>query len=223
MSIEKPFSRTNRLCNERILFVLQFNERNAVRGPPRLFQAYPVVNPLASNEQLLNVSHFNLTRPDRKGIVVTLARRGAAVEDILIPEISRNGLSNYRSIVLKPIAGNAFGSVRFGFDDGLNTQLPLNYPYLNAFDRDWQMYADPQRASRVRFVDGSTEVIYEFSSPTSNELIMTTIVSVPVDQQLIADPTNNIYFNLRGHGGLQTVREPRERERRTKRERWGSV
>ena len=161
---------------------------------------------MASNEQLLNVSHFNLTRSDRNGLVVVLARRGASIEDILIPEMSRNGQVNYRSIVLKPMAGNAFGSVRFGFGDDLNNQLPLNYPYLNAFDRDWQMHADPQKGSRVRFVDGSTEVIYEFSSPTSNELIMTTIVSVPVDQQLIADPTNNIFFNLRGHGNLNTVR-----------------
>ena len=37
--------------------------------------------------------------------------------------------------------------------------------------------------------------------------MMTTIVSAPLDNQIIADPTNNIYFNLRGYGNLSTVRK----------------
>jgi hypothetical protein len=36
---------------------------------------------------------------------------------------------------------------------------------------------------------------------------MTTMVATPSNQQLIVDPTNNIYFNLRSHGNLSTVRE----------------
>jgi hypothetical protein len=34
---------------------------------------------------------------------------------------------------------------------------------------------------------------------------MKIMVATPSDQQIIVDPTNNIYFNLRSHGNLSTV------------------
>jgi hypothetical protein len=36
---------------------------------------------------------------------------------------------------------------------------------------------------------------------------MTTMVATPSNQQIIVDPTNNIYFNLRSSGNLSTVRD----------------
>jgi hypothetical protein len=69
------------------------------------------------------------------------------------------------------------------------------------------MYGDVNKPYRVRFVNNLIEVIYEFSSSNNNELMMTTIGSAPLNEQIIVDPTNNIYFNLRGYGNLSTVRE----------------
>lgn len=118
-----------------------------------------------------------------------------------------------RSIVLKRHDDSqSFGSIRFGFDDEVNSmnmtnQLPLNYPFRNYHQEKWLMYGNGNKPSRVRFVNGLVEVIYELSSSNNRELIMTTIVTAPLNDQIIADPTNNIYFNLRGHGNLSTVRE----------------
>ncbi len=86
-------------------------------------------------------------------------------------------------------------------------QLPTNYPFLNFYNENWPMYADINKPYRVRFVNGLIQVIYEFSLINLNELVMTTMVATPSNQQLIVDPTNNIYFNLRSHGNLSTVRE----------------
>jgi hypothetical protein len=121
-------------------------------------------------------------------------------------------MKQYRSIVVENNNGNHFGSIRFGFDEEINSinmtnQLPLNYPFLNFYNQDWSMYGDVNKPYRVRFVNGLMEVIYEFSSSNNNEFMMTTIVSAPPNEQVIVDPTNNIYFNLRGYGNLSTVRE----------------
>ena len=104
---------------------------------------------------------------------------------------------------------NHFGSVRFGFDDPRNTmnitnQLPSNYSFFNFYNEDWSMKADVNRPDRVRFDYGSIQIIYELSMKNINELMMTTIVNTPFNQQVIADPTNNIYFNLRGYGNLSS-------------------
>ena len=154
--------------------------------------------------------YFNLTHPNQNGIIVVLARRGAAIRDILIPDTA-NGMQRYRSIVLQGDNRTNFGAVRFGFEDegnlmSMTNQLPMNYPFLNFYDQNWSMYADANEPHRVRFVHDLVEVIYEFSLSNINELIMTSIVSAPVYQSVIADPTNNIYFNLRGFGNLSTVR-----------------
>jgi hypothetical protein len=87
----------------------------------------------------------------------------------------------------------------------MTNQLPSNYPFLNFYNENWSMYGDPTKPYRVRFVNGLIEVIYEFSSSNYNELMMTTIVTAPLNEQIIVDPTNNIYFNLRGYGNLSTV------------------
>jgi len=80
----------------------------------------------------------------------------------------------------------------------MTNQLPFNYPFLNFSNENWSMYGDINRPYRVRFVNNLIEVIYEFSSSNNNELMMTTIVSAPLYDHVIVDPTNNIYFNLRG-------------------------
>ncbi|CAF3855183.1 unnamed protein product [Rotaria magnacalcarata] len=117
-----------------------------------------------------------------------------------------DGLQRYRSVVLK---GNHFGSIRLGFDGktdsmDMNNQLPLNYPLLNSYNEDWSMYGDVNAPYRVRFVHGLIETIYELTSFNPNELIMTTFVSPGLNEQIVADPTNNIYFNLLGDGNLST-------------------
>ena len=144
-------------------------------------------------------------------MIVVLSRRGASVNDILVPYTGDKGLKQYRSIVLKNDNENSFGAVRFGFDNEINSfnltnQLPSNYRFLNFYKNDWSMYGDVDRPYRVRFVNELVEVIYEFSSSNNNELMMVTIVSAPLGDQVVADPTNNIYFNLRGYGNLSTVR-----------------
>jgi hypothetical protein len=158
-------------------------------------------------DKLLNNPYFNLTHPNTGGIIVVLSRRGASIDDILIPYMNNKGVKQYRSIVLK---GNHFGSVRF--DEEINSinmtnQLPKNDPFLNFPNENWSMYGDVNKPYRVRFVNGLMEVIYEFSSSNNNELMMTTMVSAPVNEQVVVDPTNNVYFNLRGFGNLSTVRE----------------
>lgn len=160
---------------------------------------------------MLDDPYFNLTHPYRDGMIVVVARRGASIHDILIPERNENGLTKYRSIVLRGNAENPFGAVRFGFDDemtsmNMTNQLPIDYPYRNVYQQEWTLYADRTRPHRARFVNGFVEVIYEMSRSENNELVMTTIVSAPTYQQLVVDPTNNIYFNLRSHGDLSTVR-----------------
>lgn len=160
---------------------------------------------------MLDDPFFNITHPYRDGLIIVLARRGASIHDILVPEKTENGQIRYRSIVLRGNAENHFGSIRFGFDDemtsnNLTSQLPTDYPYLNAFKENWSLFADRTRPYRARFVNGLAEVIYEISRSDNNELVMTTIVSAPQNQQIIVDPTNNIFFNLRGHGDLSTVK-----------------
>lgn len=160
----------------------------------------------------MNDSYFNLTQPNPGGIIVIVSRRGASITDILVPYTDNHGVKQYRSIVLKVKNGNSFGSVRFGFDDETNlfnmtNQLPIDYPFLKFYNENWLMYADINKPYRVRFVNGLVEVIYEFSPSNNNEFMMTTMVSAPVNGEVIVDPTNNIYFNLRGYGNLSTVRK----------------
>lgn len=183
-------------------------ERNLVGLSSYPYQCF---EPFNINNQLLDDPFFNITHPYRDGLIIVLARRGASIHDILVPEKTENGQIRYRSIVLRGNAENHFGSIRFGFDDemtsnNLTSQLPTDYPFLNAFKENWSLFADRTRPYRARFVNGLAEVIYEISRSDNNELVMTTIVSAPPNQQIIVDPTNNIFFNLRGHGDLSTHR-----------------
>ncbi|CAF3465983.1 unnamed protein product [Rotaria sp. Silwood1] len=167
---------------------------------------YDIQDSLTQSEQLINDTYFNLTHRYTGGVMVVLSRRGASINDILIPYMDSNGIKQYRSIVVK---GKHYGSIRFGFDNGIDSmnmdnQLPLNYPFLNAYNNDWLMYGDKSKPYRIRFVNDFMEIIYEFSSSNMNEFMMTTIVSPILYEQIIADPTNNIYFNLRGYGNLST-------------------
>jgi hypothetical protein len=92
----------------------------------------------------------------------------------------------------------------------MSSQLPTNYPFLNFYKEDWPMYADINKPYRVRFVHGLIQIIYEFSSNNHNEFFMKTMVATPSNEQIVVDPTNNIYFNLRGSGNLSTVSEQKE-------------
>ena len=188
------------------------NEKYDRRGLSRISSSYQINDPFTSTEKLLAEPYFNLTHPNPGGPIVVLSARGASIDDILIPYVDQQGKKQYRSIVLKNDHGNSFGSIRFGFDDEVNSinltnQLPLNYPFINFHEENWSMYADRTRPSRVRFVNGLIEVIYEFSPSNNKEFLMSTIVSAPMNDQIIVDPTNNIYFNLRGYGDLSTVSE----------------
>jgi len=179
------------------------NGKYDVRVSSKLNYPYPI------GDDLITEPYFNLTEPNNGGIIVVLSRRGASVNDILIPYTDNKGLKQYRSIVIKGGNENHFGSVRFGFDDRQNTmnmtnQLPTNYPFLNFHNEDWPMYGDKNKPYRVRFVNGLVQIIYEFSLKNLNEFIMTTMVATPSNQQIIVDPTNNIYFNLRSSGNLST-------------------
>ncbi|CAF0737531.1 unnamed protein product [Adineta steineri] len=185
------------------------NGKQNLHSPSRLAYPYQTGESFTSSDKLINKPYFNLTHPNRGGIIVILSRRGASVNDILIPYIDNNGRKQNRSIIFKNTNENHFGSIRFGFDEEINSfnmtnQLPLNYPFLNSYNEDWSMYGDINKPYRVRFVNGLIEVIYEFASSNINEFMMTTIVSAPLNEQVIADPTNNIYFNLRGYGNLST-------------------
>jgi hypothetical protein len=165
---------------------------------------------MASAEQAMSGPFFNLTHRISGGLVVVLSRRGAAIHDILVPTTIKNGTQQYRSIVLKGGDASGFGTVRFGEDgttdsDNLTAALPANYPFYHAYEQEWSMFATADRPNRVRFMHGRAQVIYEFSSTNNNEFSMTTIVSTSSHQQIIVDPTNNIYFNLRGYGNLSTV------------------
>lgn len=161
-------------------------------------------------EQLISEPYYNLRHPTKDGIAIRLARRGASVNDILIPYKDETGLKTYRSIVIKGSDENNFGTVRAGFTDINNTmnitgQLPGNYPFLNLYKEDWLMYVNPNNPNRVRFVYNSSEIIYECSLNNPNEFMMKTIVSASPNQQVVTDLTNNIYFNLRSSGNLGTV------------------
>ena len=68
------------------------------------------------------------------------------------------------------------------------------------------MYGNRNNSYRIRFVRDLIEIIYEISLENSNEFIMRTVVTPALNQKLIVDLTNNIYFNLRGYGTLNTVR-----------------
>ncbi|CAF0835226.1 unnamed protein product [Rotaria sordida] len=167
---------------------------------------YDTQESLTSSDQLINDTYFNLTHRYTGGIIVVLSRRGASINDILIPYTDSNGIKQYRSIIVK---GTRYGSIRFDFDKendsiNLNNQLPLNYPFLNYYNDDWLMYGDKNNPYHIRFVNDLIEIIYEFSSSNMNEFMMTTIVSPKLHEQIVADPTNNIYFNLRGYGNLST-------------------
>ena len=165
------------------------------------------LTPAISSDDFHLDGDFNLTSRDTDGMIIVLSRRGASIKDILIPYKDSNNQKQYRSIVLK---GDRFGAVRFGFDEEvnaftLNNQLPSDYPFLNFHTDDWSTSREFRTSNSVRFVNSMVEVIYEFSSKR-NELMMQTIVSSGVNEQIVADPTNNVYFNLRGHGDLSTVR-----------------
>ena len=169
-------------------------------------------------EQRLDAEFFNLTHPINDNLIVVLSRRGASVHDILLR--SRDGRS-WRSLVLKGGDQSHFGAVRFGFEDPENRmqmtyQLPANYRFRKYHEEDWSMYVDVNRPSRVRFVRELVQVIYEFTSKESNEFAMITMVATPSDTETIADPTNNIYFNLRGAGDLSTVSEQNQHLKKEK-------
>ncbi|CAF1204011.1 unnamed protein product [Adineta ricciae] len=161
------------------------------------------------SEQSISQEYFNISHPTNGGIIVVLARRGAAVHDVLIPYRDNNGTKHYRSVVVKGGEENNFGSVRFGFDDPKNSldmtyQLPRDYPLLNAYKENWQMFADETKPYRVRFTRDLIHIVYEFSWSDSNQFFMTTMAAPASNEKLTVDPTNNIYFNLRSHGDLST-------------------
>ncbi|UJR30172.1 hypothetical protein I4U23_017712 [Adineta vaga] len=163
---------------------------------------------LGSSERNISDEYFNITHPNNNGIIVVISRKGASIHDILIPYKHHDG-RKYRSIVVQGGEENHFGSVRFGFDDPQNPmdmvyQLPSNYPLLNVYQEQWTMLADETKPYRVRFIRDLVQIIYEFSSINPNQLIMTTMIAPASNEQLIADPTNNVYFNLRGYGTLNT-------------------
>ncbi|CAM2706098.1 unnamed protein product [Rotaria socialis] len=195
------------LCVIAIILGSKTNARNDNgKHPSRLLGEYKQQDLFTPLNEPITEPYFNLTSRTHGGIIVVLSRRGASVNDILIPYAHSDGLQHYRSVVLK---GNQFGSIRLGFDGktnsmDMNNQLPLNYPLLNSDNEDWSMYGDLNAPYRVRFVHGLIETIYEFTSSNPNELVMTTFVSPGLNEQIVADPTNNIYFNLRGDGNLST-------------------
>ncbi|UJR16326.1 hypothetical protein I4U23_003232 [Adineta vaga] len=189
---------------------LNRNHKQQPRSSSRPLFVSKLRDPFTWIEVPINQPFFNITHPASSGIIITVSRRGASITDILIPYTDSTGKRYNRSIVLKDSDGSHhFGAVRFGFDEPINSmnrtnQLPLNYPFLNAYNEDWTMYGNVNEPSRVRFVREFIEVIYEFSLSNDNQFIMKTIVSPPVNEQMIVDPTNNIYFNLRGYGNLST-------------------
>lgn len=171
---------------------------------------YPINDDLNLFES--NDSHFNLTHSNNDGIIVVLSRRGASVSDILLPYRDQNGTRNYRSIVVKGENENNFGAIRFGFHDSVNSlnvvnQLPTDYKFLDYHNKDWSMHVNRNKPHHVRFDRGLVRVIYELSLTNLNEFRMTTMVAAPSSEEITADPTNNIYFNLRSRGNLSTVRE----------------
>ncbi|CAF1000143.1 unnamed protein product [Rotaria sordida] len=187
----------------------ELNGKHGERILSKKFYPYSMDDDLSSSERLIDDIYFNLTHRNDDGIIVVLSRRGASINDILIPYNDKNNSKQYRSIVIKGGSENYFGSIRFGFDDPTNTmnmtnQLPPNYPFLNLYKENWSMYVDKNNPYRVRFVYQSIQIIYEFSSENSNEFIMKTIISTPSNRQIIVDLTNNIYFNLRSYGNLST-------------------
>lgn len=133
------------------------------------------------------------------------------MHDVLVPYKDTNGSPQYRSIVVKGGEANHFGSVRFGFDDPNNSmnmvyQLPATYPLLKAYEEEWSMFASADKPNRVRFARNTVQIIYEVSLKNADQFSMTTMVAPSSNEEIVADPTNNIYFNLRGHGNLGTVR-----------------
>lgn len=199
------------LCS--ILYIILnqkgFNGRFDAREYSRLNSDYPVGYDDGLTGRPSNDLYFNLTEPKENGIIVVLSRRGASISDILLPYYDKNGTKLYRSIVLQGGNENHFGAVRFGFHDASNSlnmigQLPSDYPFLNYHTDDWTMFVDTIKPYRVRFVHNLIQVIYEFSSTNVSELRMTTMIATPSNQKIIGDPTNNVYFNLRGHGDLST-------------------
>lgn len=199
------------LCS--ILYIILnqtgFNGKFDGRDYSRLHSDYPVAYDDGLTGRPTNDLYFNLTEPKENGIIVVLSRRGASISDILLPYYDKNGTKFYRSIILQGGNENHFGAVRFGFHDASNSlnmigQLPSNYPFLNYHTDEWMMYVDTIKPYRVRFVHNLIQIIYEFSSTNVTELRMTTMIATPSNQKIAADPTNNIYFNLRGHGDLST-------------------
>lgn len=187
------------------------NGKQPVRNVFRPPFPYQIGDALAPTESLINEPFFHMTHPGMGGMVVVLARRGAAITDILVPHTDDTGRKQNRSVVLKGDGSHPFGAVRFGFDESVNAmnmtnQLPSNYPFFRAYNEDWSMYADKSKPFRVRFVREFIEVVYEFLPSDNNQFIMKTIVSPPAHEQIVVDPTNNVYFNLRGYGNLKTVR-----------------
>ncbi|CAF1571914.1 unnamed protein product [Adineta ricciae] len=222
----KPYSSVNKLflalaivCFALFLCSLAFiftnhggsdRKQQQLRGASRAPFVYQFGDPFTWTETPISEPYFNISHPALSGLVITVSRRGAAITDVLIPYTDSLGRRQNRSIVLKDKNENYhFGAVRFGFDENVNSmnmtnQLPSNYPFLNAYKDDWIMYGNVDKPSRVRFVREYIEVIYEFSSSNDNQFIMKTIVSPPINEQMVVDPTNNIYFNLRGYGDLST-------------------
>ncbi|CAF4253956.1 unnamed protein product [Rotaria sp. Silwood2] len=192
------------LCNHK-----EFNGKHGERISTRNIFPYSMNDDSSPSEKLIDEFYFNLTHPRQDGIIVVLSRRGASINDILIPYNDKNNSKQYRSIVIKGGNESHFGSVRFGFENQTNTmnttnQLPSNYPFLNLHTENWSMHVDKNHPHRVRFVYETIQIIYEFSSENSNEFMMKTIVGTSLNKQIIIDLTNNIYFNLRSYGNLNT-------------------
>ncbi|CAF0754186.1 unnamed protein product [Didymodactylos carnosus] len=177
------------------------------------YNHHPIIYPayVAKDDQWhepITVPYYNLTQ---NNFTVTLARRGAKIHDILIPNNSNGHNGGYRSIILhfnNNETLNPFGSVRFDpefVSNGVD-KLPSDYPFFNSNEQNWIIHVDQENPNRVRFVypkQRQAEVIYELLP--NNELVITYIAYPMKDnREMLVDMTNYVFFNLRGYGDIKT-------------------
>ncbi|CAF4625969.1 unnamed protein product, partial [Rotaria magnacalcarata] len=71
------------------------------KHPSRLLGEYKQRDLFTPLDEPITEPYFNLTSRTQGGIIVVLSRRGASVNDILVPYVHSDGLQRYRSVVLK--------------------------------------------------------------------------------------------------------------------------
>ncbi|CAF5132800.1 unnamed protein product, partial [Rotaria sp. Silwood1] len=67
-----------------------FNGKHGERISSKNIYPYAMDDDSSSSERLINEYYFNLTHPNHDGIIVVLSRRGASINDILIPYNDKN-------------------------------------------------------------------------------------------------------------------------------------